>query len=86
MKTFTYSVKDPLGLHARPAGLLVKTVSGYTSDVKIAKAGKPECDAKRLFGVMGLAVKSGETITITAAGADEDAAIKGIKAFCEGNF
>ena len=85
MKTFTYTVKDPLGLHARPAGLFVKIASGYTSNVKIAKAGK-DADAKRLFGVMGLAVKSGEAITVTIEGADEDAALKGIKTFCEANF
>ncbi|MEG0115555.1 MAG: HPr family phosphocarrier protein, partial [Hydrogenoanaerobacterium sp.] len=43
-------------------------------------------DAKRLFGVMGLAVKCGDTITVTIDGADEDAALSGIKTFCSSNF
>ncbi|MEF9852993.1 MAG: HPr family phosphocarrier protein [Hydrogenoanaerobacterium sp.] len=85
MKKFDYTVKDPLGLHARPAGLFVKCVSGYTSNVKLTKDGK-DADAKRLFGVMGLAVKCGDTITVTIDGADEDAALSGIKTFCSSNF
>ena len=53
MKTFNYVIKDELGIHARPAGLLVKEAAKFQSAVKIAKDGK-EVDAKRIFGVMGL--------------------------------
>ncbi len=85
MKKFEYTVKDDLGLHARPAGLLVKCVSGYKSAVTLTKGGK-SADAKRLFGVMGLAVKFGDVISVTIEGEDEDAAYSAIKAFCESNF
>lgn len=85
MKTFSYTVKDELGLHARPAGLLVKCASSFKSAVKLEKGGK-DADAKRLFGVMGLAVKRGDSITISITGEDEEAAFKAIKSFCETNF
>ena len=59
MKTFEYTIKDELGIHARPAGLLVKEAKKYES----------EC-----------------TVTVTAEGADEDAAIAGLKEFFEANL
>ena len=70
MKEFKYVVTDAEGIHARPAGLLVKKAGEFTSSVTIAKGDK-SADAKRIFGVMGLGVKTGEEVTITADGADE---------------
>ena len=61
MKEFKYVVTDPEGIHARPAGILVKQAAGYTSSVKITKGDKT-ADAKRIFGVMGLGVKTGEEV------------------------
>ena len=40
MKEFTYVITDPEGIHARPAGLLVKAAAGFKSDIKIEKDGK----------------------------------------------
>ena len=74
MKEFKYVITDPEGIHARPAGILVKQAAGYQSTVKIAK-GEKSADAKRIFGVMGLGVKTGEEVTITVEGADEEKAI-----------
>ena len=85
MKSFEYVVKDELGLHARPAGMLVKQAKGYESKVTITKAGK-SADATRLMAVMALAVKQGEEVTDTVEGADEDKACEEIKAFFEANF
>ncbi len=85
MKEFKYVVKDELGIHARPAGLLVKEAAKFKSDVKIAKDGK-ETDAKRIFGVMSLGVKNGNEVTITADGADEAEAIAALKAFFNANL
>ena len=85
MKSFEYVVKDELGLHARPAGMLVKQAKGYESKVTITKAGK-SADATRLMAVMSLAVKQGEEVTVTVEGADEDKACEEIKAFFEANF
>jgi Phosphotransferase System HPr (HPr) Family len=85
MKSFEYAVKDKMGLHARPAGLLVKEANGFTSAIRIVK-GEKEADAKKIFGIMGLAVKCGETVTICADGEDEDTAIAELEAFVKENF
>ena len=85
MKEFKYVITDPEGIHARPAGILVKQAAGYQSTVKIAK-GEKSADAKRIFGVMGLGVKSGEEVTITVEGADEEKAIAELEAFFKENL
>lgn len=85
MKTFDYTIKDAMGIHARPAGLLVKEVAKYESKVSLTKDGKT-VDAARLMAVMSLGVKQGQTITVTVEGADEDAAADGIQKFLEENL
>ena len=65
MKQFQYTIKDELGVHARPAGLLVKLAKQYTSAITIEKNGKV-ADARKMFAVMGLGVKNGDTITVSA--------------------
>lgn len=85
MKEFKYVITDPEGIHARPAGILVKQAAGYQSTVKIAK-GEKSADAKRIFGVMGLGVKTGEEVTITVEGADEEKAITELEAFFKENL
>ena len=70
MKTFQYEIKDELGIHARPAGQLVKLLKQYASSVTIAKGDK-KVDAIRLMAVMGLGVKQGDVVTIEVDGADE---------------
>ncbi|PWM34262.1 MAG: HPr family phosphocarrier protein [Clostridiales bacterium] len=86
MKEFEYTIKDELGLHARPAGLLVKQAATYQSKLTIEKVGGKSADLKRLFGVMGLAVKCGETIKVTAEGEDEAAAAEALEEFFKANF
>lgn len=85
MKEFNYVINDELGIHARPAGLLVKEAGKFQSAVKIKKADK-EADAKRIFGVMGLAVKCGEEVTVSADGADEAEAIAVLEEFFKANL
>lgn len=85
MKEFKYAITDPEGIHARPAGLLVKQAAGYKSDIKIAK-GEKSADAKRIFGVMGLGAKTGEEIIITAEGEDEETAITELETFFKENL
>lgn len=85
MKTFTYTVKDELGIHARPAGMLVKEVKNFQSKVMLEKDGKT-VDASRLMAVMSMGVKQGQTVTITVEGEDEDAAYETVKAFFESNL
>lgn len=85
MKTFTYTIKDELGIHARPAGLLVKAAGAFQSEITIATEAK-KANAKRMMAVMGLGVKCGTTVTVTAEGADEDAAIAGMEKFLTENL
>ena len=85
MKEFTHVIADPLGLHARPAGMLVKACASYASAVTItAPTGK--ADAKRLMAVMRLAAKQGMELTISVDGADEEKAATELKAFLEANL
>ena len=85
MKTFDYTIKDAMGIHARPAGLLVKEAAKYESKVSLTKDGKT-VDAARLMAVMSMGVKQGQTVTITVEGEDEDAAYEAVKAFFESNL
>ena len=85
MKSFSYKVKDELGIHARPAGMLVKEVKNFQSKVTLEKDGKT-VDASRLMAVMGMGVKKDQTVTVTVEGYDEDAACDAIKAFFETNL
>ena len=85
MKTFEYTIKDELGIHARPAGLLEKEAKKYESECTITKDGKTK-KLTQLMMLMSLGVKQGETVTVTAEGADEDAAIAGLKEFFEANL
>ena len=84
MKEFKYVVTDPEGIHARPAGILVKQ-AGYKSAVTIVK-GEKSADAKRIFGVMGLGVKTGEEVTIKVDGEDEETATAELEAFFKENL
>ena len=85
MKSFSYTVKDELGIHARPAGMLVKEVKNFQSKVTLEKDGK-SVDASRLMAVMGMGVKKNQTVTVKVEGDDEDAACEAIKAFFETNL
>lgn len=63
MVEFTYTISDPMGLHARPVGLLAKLLSTKGIEAKILFSGK-EADARRMYQVLGLNVKTGDTITV----------------------
>lgn len=85
MLEFDFTIQDALGIHARPAGQLVKAIKGFGSKVMIAKGDKT-VDATRLMSLMGLGVKCGDTIHVTVEGADEAEACAGVKAFLEANL
>ena len=85
MKEFKHVINDPLGLHARPVGMLVKAVAAYTSKVTIT-APTGTADAKRLMAVMRLAAKHGMELTVTVDGADEEKAAAELQAFLAANL
>ena len=85
MKTFEYTIKDELGIHARPAGMLAKTAKALDSEVTITK-GEKTVGAAKLMALMGLGVKCGDTITVTVNGGDEELSEKTMEEFLEANL
>ena len=85
MITFDYTITDEQGIHARPAGELIKLVKTFTSTVNMEKNGK-EADCHKIFSIMGLAVKQGDTVTFSVDGEDEEGAAFAIKEFMEKNL
>lgn len=85
LRTIKYVITDELGIHARPAGRLVKEAAAFPCAVKI---GTPEkmVDAKRIMGVMGLALKQGDELTMTFDGEREDVAAAALAKFLEANL
>ena len=73
MKQFTYTITDPVGIHARPAGLLAKTAKALDSTVTIARTDGKSAQATRLMALMGLGIKQGDTVTVTVEGGEEEA-------------
>ena len=85
MKEFKHVINDPMGMHARPAGMLVKAVAGYASKITIT-APTGTADAKRLMGLMRLAAKQGMELTISIEGPDEEKAAAELQAFLAANL
>ena len=85
MKEIKYVITDPLGMHARPAGMLVKAVAAYASKVTVT-APTGTADAKRLMALMRLAAKQGMELTVTVEGADEEKAAAELQAFLSANL
>ena len=85
MKSFDYTITDEVGIHARPAGILVKEAKKYESKI-VVKKGDKTAEATKLMALMGMGVKKGDTVTVEVEGADEDTAVNDMKAFFENNF
>lgn len=85
MKSFEYTIKDELGIHARPAGMLKKEAAKYDSTVTIV-CGEKKAQITKLMALMAMAVKCGQTVEVVVEGGDEDATLAGMKAFFEANL
>lgn len=86
MKQFTYTVKDPLGIHARPAGLLAKAAKSFAgTTVTVTKEGKT-VKASQLMKLMSLGVKQGDEVVVAADGPAEAEAIAAMEAFFQDNL
>ncbi|MEE1199950.1 MAG: HPr family phosphocarrier protein [Christensenellales bacterium] len=86
MKSFNYVINDPLGIHARPAGLLAKTAKEYADTVITVEKNGNAVKASQLMKLMGLGVKQGDEVVVTADGDSEDAAIAAMEAFFKANL
>ena len=87
MKQFTYTIQDQVGIHARPAGLLAKAAKALDSTVTVAKAdGSKSAAATKLMALMGMGIKTGETITVTVEGGNEEANAASLEQFFKENL
>ena len=85
MKSFYYVITDEIGIHARPAGLLVKEAKKFESAITLECGGK-KAAATKLMAIMGMGVKTGNEVTVSAEGADEDVAIAALQEFFKANL
>ena len=74
----SYTINSENGIHARPAALLVQTVSQFKSEVKIIK-GEKGANARSIISIMGLGVKKGEQIYVEICGEDESVLCEAIE-------
>ena len=83
MRTIDQTIRNPSGLHARPAAMFVRTAAGFTSRITLENLdrGTAPVDAKSIIAVMSSGVATGHKVRVTAEGADEDAAIEALDAF-----
>lgn len=86
MKQFTYTVTDPVGIHARPAGLLVKAAKTVDSTVTVIREDGKSAVAVKLMALMGLGIKQGDTVTVTVEGSNEDADFQTMERFFRENL
>ena len=86
MKQFEYTIHDPLGIHARPAGMLVKEAKAFADTVVTITKNSTTVKVTQLMKLMSLGVKKGDVVTVAAEGADEDAAIIAISNFFQNNL
>lgn len=78
MRQFHYTITDEIGIHARPAGIIAKKAKEFTATITITKDGKT-AELRKLMAVMGLGIKQGDTVTVSASGEDEDTAIAALE-------
>ena len=86
MKQFQYTITDPVGTHARPAGLLVKAAKALDSAVTVEKVGGKSAPANKLMALMGVGVKQGDTVLVTIEGGDEEASFQAMEQFFKENL
>lgn len=85
MKEFDYNVREELGLHARPAGLLVKEAKKFQSSILIQK-GEKQAQATQLMKLLQMNIKKGDCMTIMVEGEDEEMAVIQLQHFMEENL
>ncbi len=85
MKEFKYVIQDPVGIHARPAGILVKGAKNFKSTITFIK-GEKSAKATALMKLMGMGIKQGDEVTIQIEGEDEEVCAAAIEKFVKENF
>ena len=85
MIAFSYTIKDKLGIHARPAGSLAKVAKDFKSEIFV-ELGDKKVPVSKIIAIMGMGIKYNDTVTVTASGEDEKEAAEAIKKFFEDNL
>lgn len=85
MKSFNYIITDEIGIHARPAGMLVKEAKKFESQIVIKK-GEKQADVRKLMALMSMGVKCKDEVTVEVTGADEETACSAMEAFFKENL
>ena len=85
MKSFDYTLKKKMGIHARPAALIADRVK-FLEDQVVISYGEKVADASKLIDVIGLGAKQGDTVTVTVEGPDEDRVAAEMEVLFKENF
>ena len=85
MIKFTYQIKHPHGMHARPAGKLATYAKQFGDEIRII-AGEKEADAKRLLALMSLGAKADAVLTVTVSGETEESTARQLQEYLEHSF
>ena len=86
MKSFDYVITDPVGIHARPAGILVKEVKNYKDSVITLTKGEKSVNLLKLMALMQMGIKQGDKVTVCVDGGDEEAVCAKIEEFFKANL
>ena len=86
MKSFDYVITDPVGIHARPAGILVKEVKNYKDSTVTLTKGDKSVNLLKLMALMQMGIKQGDTVTVSVEGGDEEAVCAKIEEFFKANL
>ena len=82
----TATINNPLGIHARPAALLVQTAARFKAEIYLSKGDVDGVNGKSIMGVMMLAAEQGSQVAVRAEGEDEDAAVEAMVSLLESTF
>jgi phosphocarrier protein len=85
MKEFTYTITNPIGIHARPAGMLAKEAKKYASTRTVTKGDKTQ-KLTQLMMLMAMGIVQGDTVVVRAEGADEETAILELEQYFKANL
>ena len=86
MKSFDYVITDPVGIHARPAGILVKEVKNYKDSTVTLTKGEKSVNLLKLMALMQMGIKQGDKVTVSVEGGDEEAVAAKIEEFFKANL
>ena len=86
MQERTVVINNPLGIHARPAALVVQAASRYGADIYLSKGDTRNVNGKSIMSVMMLAAEQGSEVTVAAEGEDAEVAVEELAALLQSNF